>query len=170
MTSALKSDEFPIMHHHTIMSDYAFHLIETHLKLYLTLTDRTLISELVSYEENFYPNISRFRVIIGSLGKSLSSSLFCDQSLQKFCKVSSVIRLKGESQKEVTRKESTENFPKNDYFLPPGKQRYMCVSGDKNCSFLGKFGVLCFLVTYALRFVLLPYYRRFDPSPPLDSY
>ena len=36
----------------------------------------------------------------------------------------------------------------------------MCVSGGKKCSFFGKLGVLCFLVTSVLRFDLLPYYRR----------
>ena len=30
----------------------------------------------------------------------------------------------------------------------------------RKCSFFGKFGVLCFLQTPVLRFVLLPYYRR----------
>ena len=37
---------------------------------------------------------------------------------------------------------------------------YVGVSGSKNCSFFGKFGVLCFLETSVLRFTLLPYYRR----------
>ena len=37
----------------------------------------------------------------------------------------------------------------------------VCVSGDKKCSFFGKFGVLCFLETPVLRFALLRYYRRF---------
>ena len=36
----------------------------------------------------------------------------------------------------------------------------MCVSVGKKCSFFGKFNVLCFLETFVLRFVLLPYYRR----------
>ena len=36
----------------------------------------------------------------------------------------------------------------------------MCVSGGKECLFLGKFGVLCFLETSVLRFALLYYYRR----------
>ena len=37
---------------------------------------------------------------------------------------------------------------------------YMCLSGDKKCSFFRKCSVLCFLVTTVLRFVLLPYYRQ----------
>ena len=37
---------------------------------------------------------------------------------------------------------------------------FACVSGGKKRSFFGKFGVLCILVTFVLRFVLLPYYRR----------
>ena len=52
---------------------------------------------------------------------------------------------------EVTRKQSTPNFRKNEHFLP---------QGGKKCSFFGKFGVVCFLVTSILRFALLPYYRR----------
>ena len=36
----------------------------------------------------------------------------------------------------------------------------VCISGGKKCSFFGKFGVPCFLETPALRFCLLPYYRR----------
>ena len=36
----------------------------------------------------------------------------------------------------------------------------MCVSGGKKFLFFGKFGWLCFLVTFILRFALLSYYRR----------
>ena len=39
-------------------------------------------------------------------------------------------------------------------------QKTLCISGGKKCSFFGKFGVLCFLVTPVLRFALLPYYQR----------
>ena len=55
---------------------------------------------------------------------------------------------------EVTRKQSTPNFSKNEHLLS------MCVSGGKKYSYFEKFGVLCFLVTSVLRFFLLPYYRR----------
>ena len=48
-----------------------------------------------------------------------------------------------------------QNFPKNKHFLPP-----LCVSGDKKCSFFGKFGMLCFLVTPVFRFAYLPYQRH----------
>ena len=37
----------------------------------------------------------------------------------------------------------------------------MCVSVGKKRSFLGKFGVLCILVTSILRFTFLPYYRQY---------
>ena len=37
---------------------------------------------------------------------------------------------------------------------------YFCVSGGKKYPLLGKFGVLCLLVTIVLRFSLLPYYRQ----------
>ena len=36
----------------------------------------------------------------------------------------------------------------------------MSAYGGKKYSFFGKFGVLCFLVTFILRFALLPYHRR----------
>ena len=60
----------------------------------------------------------------------------------------------------VTRKPSTPNFSKNDHFLPPGPHTHTYISGGKKCSFFGKFGLLCFLVTPILRFTCLPYYRR----------
>ena len=51
---------------------------------------------------------------------------------------------------EVTRKQSPSNFPKNEHFLPP-----TCKCQEiRNVRFFGKFGVLCFLVTSILRFVL----------------
>ena len=37
---------------------------------------------------------------------------------------------------------------------------YVCVSVAKECSFFGKFDVLCFLETPVLRLALLPCYRR----------
>ena len=39
-------------------------------------------------------------------------------------------------------------------------QTYVCLSGCKKCSFFGKFGTLCFLVTSVLRFAFLPYHQR----------
>ena len=61
----------------------------------------------------------------------------------------------GESQSGGNRKQSTQNFPKNEHFLPP--DTHVCVSRGKKCSFFGKFAVLCFLVTSVLRFALLPF-------------
>ena len=69
---------------------------------------------------------------------------------------SSAIRRKGESETGVTEKQSTSNFPKIKHFLLGNTRTYMCVSGGKKCSFLGKFGVLRFLLTPVLRFALLP--------------
>ena len=60
----------------------------------------------------------------------------------------------------LTRKQSTQNFPKNEHFLPPDMHTYVCVSGGKKGSIFGKFGMLCFLVTSVLRFALLPYYGK----------
>ena len=52
----------------------------------------------------------------------------------------------------VTRKQGTPNFPKNEHFFPPDTHTSVCVSGGDNCSFFGKFSVLCFLVTPVSRF------------------
>ena len=76
---------------------------------------------------------------------------------------SSVIRPTGECQNGCykKRKQNMLNFPKNEHFLPSDTHTQVCVyQGDKKCSFFGKFGVLCFLVTPILRFALLPCYRR----------
>ena len=59
---------------------------------------------------------------------------------------------------DVTRKQSTPNFPKKESFLPPDTHTYVLRT---RWSFLGKFGMLYFLVTLVLRFALLPYYRQY---------
>ena len=46
---------------------------------------------------------------------------------------------------------------------------YVCVSGGKKCLFYGKVGALCFLETPVLKFVLLPYYRRYRVHPNLAN-
>ena len=62
--------------------------------------------------------------------------------------------------KELTKKQSMKNYPKNEQLFSPNTHRYMCVSVDKKCLFFEKFALLCFLVTSVLRFSLLRYYRR----------
>ena len=42
-----------------------------------------------------------------------------------------------------------------------GVRMFVCISGSMKYSFFRKFGVLCFLETPILKFVLLPYYRPF---------
>ena len=80
---------------------------------------------------------------------------------QKFHHLSSVMRQKRANlETNLTRKQSTQNFPKNEHFLPPDMHTYVCVSGGEKCSIFGKFGMLCFLVTSVLRFALLPYYGK----------
>ena len=46
---------------------------------------------------------------------------------------------------------------------------YVCVSGGKKCLFYGNVGALCFLETPVLKFVLLPYYRRYRVHPNLAN-
>ena len=64
------------------------------------------------------------------------------------------------------------NFPKNEQFLPPYMHTYVhvCVSGGKKCSFFGKFGLLCFLETPVLRFVLSPHYQRISEITNIHKY
>ena len=64
----------------------------------------------------------------------------------------------------VSRKQSTPNFPKNKHLVTPDTHTQACVPGGKNYLFFGKFGVLCFLETPVLRFVLLPYYRQMSAA------
>ena len=72
-----------------------------------------------------------------------------------------VVKQKGESQNGGNNKTKHAKFSEKWIFLPPDTHTmYMCVSGGKECSFFGKFGVLCF-VTYISKFIFLPYYQRF---------
>ena len=54
----------------------------------------------------------------------------------------------------ITRKQSPPNFPRNEPSLPPDMHTCVCISRGKKCLFFGKFGMLCFLVTPALKFAL----------------
>ena len=69
-------------------------------------------------------------------------TMFCFSKL-------SVVTQKGESENGGNKK---TKHPKVSEF-----RTYVCVSVRKKCSFFGKFGVLCFLVTSVLRLDLLPY-------------
>ena len=72
------------------------------------------------------------------------------------------VLLKANLKMGVSRKQSTRNFPKNEYFLPLDTHTYVRVSGGKKYSFFGKLGMLYFLETSVLRFALLPNYRQFQ--------
>ena len=67
-----------------------------------------------------------------------------------------MIRQKGKSQNGCFKKMGLSAASLCKYVWPFS----LYVSGGKKCSFLGKFGVLCFLETSVLRFVLLLYYQR----------
>ena len=70
----------------------------------------------------------------------------------------SVISQKSESQNGSFKKTKHAKFPEKRTFLI---SRYAHVRIKRTkCSFLGKFGVLCFLETPVLRLALLSYYRR----------
>ena len=88
---------------------------------------------------------------VGSLKMLLLYSYFSQKIL-----TSTVIRQKCESQKKCFKKTKHTKFSEKRT-LP---LTYVCVSGDKKCSFFGKFGVLCSLETAVLRFAFFQYYRR----------
>ena len=64
-------------------------------------------------------------------------------------------RQKNEYQNGCFKKTKHAKFSEKREFLT-----CVCVLGGKKCSFFGKFGVLCFLETFVLRFALFPHYRR----------
>ena len=68
---------------------------------------------------------------------------------EKCCNLS-VIRQKSKSQNECYNKAKHAKFCEKRTFLTPDKHTYVWVSGDKECSFFGKYGLLCFLVTLTL--------------------
>ena len=45
-------------------------------------------------------------------------------------------------------------FRKNEHFLRPDTDTYVCVSGGKKCLFFGKIGVICFLEAPVIKFAL----------------
>ena len=71
-----------------------------------------------------------------------------------------VIRQKSESQNGFYKKAKHGKFSEKRTFFTPDKHTFICLSGSKKCLLIGKFHVLCFLVTLILRFDVLSYYRR----------
>ena len=70
-------------------------------------------------------------------------------------------KAKGRILKWVSQENKTHQvFRKTNIFLPPNAHTCVGVSEDKKCSFFGKFGMLCFLVTPVLRLALLPCSQR----------
>ena len=64
----------------------------------------------------------------------------------------------GTSKRVLEENKARQIFPKQTFFTPWYVHVRMRTRGGKKCSFFGKLGVLCFLETPVLRFVLLPYY------------
>ena len=71
-----------------------------------------------------------------------------------------LIRQKGKSQNGCYKETKYTKFSEKHTFLPSDTHACACVSVGKKCLFFGKFGVLCFLVTPDLRFILLPYCQQ----------
>ena len=64
------------------------------------------------------------------------------------------------SERVLQQKKTRQIFRKTNISYPLIRTRTCALTGGKKCSSFQKFGMLCFLVTPLLRFVLLPYYRR----------
>ena len=81
------------------------------------------------------------------------------------------MRQKDKSQNGCYKKTKHEHakFSVKQTFLTTDTHTYVCVSEGKKHPLFGKFGVLCFLVTPVLRFVLLPYYQRVLPNIEISS-
>ena len=109
------------------------------------------------------PNLDLLTSVDSDVDAEFICAMMNDE--KKFRDILSVIRQTGKCQnggdkktKHVKQsKQSIFFFPKNEHFLPLNTSMY--VSGGKKCLFLGKFDVLCFLVTSVLRFTHLTYYR-----------
>ena len=73
-------------------------------------------------------------------------------------------KAKGRISKRVLQENNRQIFRKTNILYPLIRKRTCSYQGGggggKKCSFFGKFGVFCFLVTPVLRFALLPYCRR----------
>ena len=69
-------------------------------------------------------------------------------------------KAKGRISKRVFQENRARQVFQKRTFLTPIHTR--CVSGGKKCSFLGKFGFLCFLQTPVSRLNLWPYYPLND--------
>ena len=78
--------------------------------------------------------------------------------------ISSVIRQKGKSQDGSNKKTKQSKLHSRSLRSLHARSLHythvrVCIR-DKKCSFNGKFGLLCFLVTFVLRFALVPNHRR----------
>ena len=62
------------------------------------------------------------------------------------------------SKRRYQENKARQIFRKTNISYPLIRTPMCAYQGGKKCSFFGKFGVLCFLVTSVLRLALLPYY------------
>ena len=76
-------------------------------------------------------------------------------------------KAKGRNSNWMFKENKARRISRKTNIPPPDAHTHVCVSGGKKCSFFGKFGMFCFLETPALKFDLLPYYRRVVVTYPL---
>ena len=61
----------------------------------------------------------------------------------------------------ISKRVFQENKARQIHFFPRDMHLYVCISGGRKCSFLGRFGAICFLEAPVLRFAPLPSFGRF---------
>ena len=99
------------------------------------------------------------------------SYLFSKKLCMQIITYTSAISHKCESENGGNKKtKHTKSSEKRTFLIPwYAYHTHVCVSMGRKCSFVGKFGVFCFLVTSFLRFAPLPYHRRIKYSVYLSS-
>ena len=118
------------------------------------------------HEKQYYEKLdfckSVYKFFLTIIRKPVYSCFYWEDS-HWIKNISSVIRQKGESQDECFKKKNHVKFSeKNRIFCTPLiRTLTRAYQGVKNVRFFGKSALLYFLKIHVLRFVLLPYYRRF---------
>ena len=101
----------------------------------------------------------KFKILVTILG--IVQTYFCLPlvTIDVFCQFV-CNKAKGRISKQVFQEHKARQIFRKTIKSYPLIRTRAWVSWGKECSFFGKFGVLCFLETPVLRFALLPYYRR----------
>ena len=116
----------------------------------------------------FKPSVAFYREtshLICSANQTTGFYMKCNTVLErvKWEHISEIVgnHAKGRISRRVLQENQVRQIFRKTIISYPLVRTLTCTySGGKKCSFFGKFGLLCFLVTPILRFTCLPYYRR----------